>query len=119
MHFLSDAWEMCSVVLGTKPLSDRHAGENIAIWMEEMLAEFSIGTDKVVAFVHDSGSNINLAGRLLHDKHGWYTEARAGHTLQLCEKAGLQIQVIKVAIAAARRLVKHFRKSDLARADAS
>lgn len=114
VHFLSEAWEMCSVVLGTKPLSDRHTGENIVAWMEEMLAEFSIGTDKVVAFVHDSGSNINLAGRRLHDKYGWYTEACAGHTLQLCVKAGLQIRVIEVAIAAARRLVKHFRKSDLA-----
>ena len=79
-----------------------------------MLADFSIGTDKVVAFVHDSGSNINLAGRRLRDKYGWYTEACAGHTLQLCVKAGLQIRVIEVAIAAARRLVKHFWKSDLA-----
>ena len=114
VHFLSDAWEMCSVVLGTKPLSDRHTGEHIVTWMEEMLAEFSIGTDKVVAFVHDSGSNINLAGRLFSDKHGWYTEACAGHTLQLCVKAGLQIRMIEVTIAAARRLVKHFRKSDLA-----
>ena len=38
VHFLSEAWEMCSVVLGTKPLSDRHTGENIVAWMEEMLA---------------------------------------------------------------------------------
>ena len=82
MHFISDAWEIRSVVLGTKPLNERHMGENIVTWMEEMLAEFSIGTSKVVAFVHDSGSNINLAGRLLRDKYGWYTEACAGHSLQ-------------------------------------
>ena len=25
VHFLSDAWEMCSVVLGTKPLNERMA----------------------------------------------------------------------------------------------
>ena len=105
---------MGNVVLGTKPLDERHTGENIVTWMEEMLAEFSIGTSKVVAFVHDSGTNINLAGRLLRDKYGWYTEACAGHSLQLCIKAGLQIRAIEVAIAAARRLVKHFRKSKLA-----
>ena len=29
VHFLSEAWEMGSVVLGTKPLSDQHTGENI------------------------------------------------------------------------------------------
>ena len=58
--------------------------------------------------------NINLAGRLLCDKYGWYTEAYAGHSLQLCIKAGLQITAIEVAIAAARCLVKHFWKSELA-----
>ena len=31
MHFLSSEW---SIVLGTKPLTDRHTGENITIWME-------------------------------------------------------------------------------------
>ena len=72
-HFISDTWEMCSVFLGTKPLNEWHTGENTVIWMEEMLADFSIGTDKVVAFAHDSGSNIDLAGQWLHDKYGWYT----------------------------------------------
>ena len=81
VHFLSSEWDMCSIVLGTKPLKDRHNGENITIWIEEMLATFSISTDNVSAFVHDSGSNIRLAGQLLHDKYGWYTEACAGHTL--------------------------------------
>ena len=66
-----------------------------------MLATFSISTNNVSVFVHDSGSNIHLAGQLLHDKYGWYTEARAGHTLQLCGKAGLEIRSIKIAIASA------------------
>ena len=108
VHFLSSEWDMCSIVLGAKPLTDRHTGENITIWIEEMLATFSISTDNVSAFVHDSGSNIHLAGQLLHDKYGWYTEACAGHTLQLCVKAGLEIRSIEVAIAAVRRLVTHF-----------
>ena len=47
---------MCSDALGTKPLVEQHTGENIVICIEEMLADFSIGTNKVVAFVHDSGS---------------------------------------------------------------
>ena len=108
VYFLSSEWDMCSIALGTKPLTDRHTGENITIWIEEMLATFSISTDNVSAFVHDSGSNIHLAGQLLHDKYGWYTEACAGHTLQLCVKAGLEIRSIEVAIAAVRRLVTHF-----------
>ena len=72
-----------------------------------MLATFSISTDNMSAFVHDSGSNICLAGQL-HDKYGWYTESCAGHTLQLCVKAGLEIRSIEIAIAAARHMVTHF-----------
>ena len=73
-----------------------------------MLATSSISTDNVSAFVHDSGSNIRLPQQLLHDKYGWYAEACAGHTLQLCIKAGLEIRSIEIAIAAAHYLVAHF-----------
>ena len=61
VHFLSSEWDMCSIVLGTKPLTDRHTGENIIIWIEKMLATFSITMDNVSPFVHDSGSDIHLA----------------------------------------------------------
>lgn len=83
----------------------------IVTWMEEMLAEFNIHRPWNSG---GFGSNINLAGWLLHDKYGWYTKARARHTLQLYVKAGLQIRPIEIAIAAARHLVKHFHKSELA-----
>ena len=114
LHYIPTSWEMCSAVLGTKPLDDCHTGANIVIWMEEMLSTFDISFDKVIAFVHDSSANINLAGQQLHDKYGWHTEACAGHTIQLCVKAGLSVRVIEVAIVAARRLVGHFRRSELA-----
>ena len=79
-----------------------------------MIGDFSIATDKVIAFIHDSGSNINLGGKVLSDKYGWYTEACAGHQIQLCVKSGLQIGSIETAIAAAPRLVGHFHRSELA-----
>ena len=47
-------------MLRTKPLDDRHIGTNIVIWIEEMLSSYDISFDKVIAFVHDSGANINL-----------------------------------------------------------
>ena len=58
--------------------------------------------------------NIRFVGQHLHDKCGWYTEACAGHKLQLCVKAGLEIKSIEIAIAAASHLVTHFRKSEVA-----
>ena len=97
-------------------LLERHTGENIVTWVEEKLTEFNVLTENMVAFVHDNGSNIDLAGRLLCDKYGWYTEACAGHTLQLCVKAGLRIRPVEIVIAASHHLVKRFHKSELATA---
>ena len=61
-------------MLRTKLLDDCHIGANIVIWMEEMLSSYDISVDNVIAFVHDSGANINLAGHQLHDKYSWHTE---------------------------------------------
>ena len=113
-HFITDEWAMRSICLGTIPVSDRHTGVNIVSWIEDKLAEFSIDPVRVVGFVHDSGSNIKLSGQLLHEKYGWASESCAGHDIQLCLKDGLQIAVVDRAIGAARRLVEHFKKSELA-----
>ena len=106
-HFITDEWAMRSICLGTMPVSDRS-------WIEDKLAEFSIDPVRVVGFVHDSGSNIKLSGQLLHEKYGWASESCAGHDIQLCLKDGLQIAVVDRAIGAARRLVEHLKKSELA-----
>ena len=83
----------------------------------EMLSSFSIATctSKVVTFVHDSGSNIKLAGQLLQDKYGSFTEPCTKHNLQLnvCVNDGLRVRMIEKAIAAACQLVGHFQRSEL------
>ena len=74
---------MCIAVFGTKPLDDHHTGANIAIRTEETLSTFDISVDKVIAFVHDSGANINNAGQQFHDKYGSHTEACTGTLLSI------------------------------------
>jgi len=49
-HYISKEWKMESVCWGTIPVSERHTGDNIALWIEEILEKFSISTEKVEHF---------------------------------------------------------------------
>ena len=69
---------MESVCLGTMPVSERHTGDNISSWIEEILGNFGISTQKVVSFAYDNGSNFVCAGKMLSEKFGWSRESYAG-----------------------------------------
>ena len=69
-HFISDDWELTSFCLTTMPLEERHTGPNIAAWIEQAVEKFEIPTSKIVAVVHDNGSNVVLAANILQEKHG-------------------------------------------------
>lgn len=113
VHYLDSEWELKSISLGAIPLDDTHTGENIQVWIKDLLLEFGASHEKITSFVHDNGSNIDLAGRMLEEEKGWVTLGCAGHTLQLCVNSGLKInRQIDKAIAAARKIVTHFRKSE-------
>ena len=105
---------MKSVSSGTLPVTERHTGDNISSSIEEMLRKFDISTQKIVSFIHDNGSNFIHAGNLLTEKFEWSSESCAGHDLQLCIKAGLEINESRRVVGAARKLVEHFKKSELA-----
>jgi len=36
-HYISKEWKMESVCLGTIPVSEWHTGDNIVLWIEEIL----------------------------------------------------------------------------------
>ena len=104
---------MKSFSLGTFPLTESHTGESIKCWIKDLLKKFNVDSNKVVSFVHDNGSNIDLAARLLENELGWLSMGCAGHTLQLCVNAGLKVnRSVDQVIAAACCLVTHFRKSE-------
>ena len=104
---------MKSVSLGTLPVTERHTGDNISSWIEEMLRKFDISTRKIVSFVHDNGSNFVRAGNLLTEKFEWSSESCVGHDLQLCIKAGLEINESQCVVGAARKLVEHLKRVNL------
>lgn len=113
-HFINDDWELTNFCLTTMPLEERHTGLNIATWIEQAMARFEIPASKIVAVVHDNGSNVVLAANILQEKHGWKSVRCAGHTLQLVISHALKHPQITKTLGAARCLVEHFKKSELA-----
>ncbi len=113
-HFITDDWNMQSVCLTTMPLQDRHTAANIAEWLEEVVARFKIPPSKIIAIVHDNGANVVAAANILEEKHGWSSVRCTGHTLQLVVNSALKHPSIDKAVGAARCLVEHFKKSELA-----
>ncbi|XP_053324528.1 E3 SUMO-protein ligase ZBED1-like [Spea bombifrons] len=113
-HYIGDDWKLSSLCLTTMPLEDRHTAANIAEWIEEVAAKFEIPDKKIIAIVHDGSANIVAAVNILEDKHGWASICCTGHTLQLVINASLKHSGIQRAVSAARGLVEHFKKSELA-----
>nr|XP_054589704.1 E3 SUMO-protein ligase ZBED1-like [Nothobranchius furzeri] len=113
-HYITEDWEMQSICLTTKPLQDRHTASNIAEWLEEAVTRFDIPLNKIIALVHDNGANVVAAANILEEKHGWSSVSCTGHTLQLVINSALKNQAIDKAVRAARCLVEHFKRSELA-----
>ena len=105
---------MKTLNLATMPLEERHTAANIVTWMEEVIGKFDILPPKIKAVVHDNGSNMVAAIRMLQQKHSWASVRWAGHTLQLIVNSALKESSISRAVGAARSLVEHFRRSELA-----
>lgn len=113
-HYLSDDWVFKNYCLTTMPLEERHTGVNIAGWIEEALEKVELPPSKIVGIVHDNARNIMLAANILSERHGWLSVRCAGHTIQLVVNHALKQTQISNALGAARALVEHFKKSELA-----
>lgn len=114
-HYINENWEMVSFVLCTLPLEDRHTGDNIALWIEEVAKKFDFSLhDDVQAIVHDNAANVVKALRILEEKHGVVSLRCAGHTTQLIVNNALKEPRISKALGAARSLVTYFHSSEVA-----
>lgn len=114
-HYINEKWEMVSFVLCTLPLDDRHTGDNIALWIEEVAEKFNLSLrDDVQAIVHDNAANVVKALRILEERHGVASLRCAGHTIQLIVNSALKEPRISKALGAARSLVTYFHSSEVA-----
>lgn len=87
---------------------------NIASWIETAIEKFGIPASKIKAVVHDNAANVVAALKLLEERDGISSVRCAGHTLQLVVYHALKNPQITKATGAARCLVEHFKKSELA-----
>ncbi|XP_049331875.1 E3 SUMO-protein ligase ZBED1-like [Astyanax mexicanus] len=114
-HFINKDWELTSYNLTTMPLEERHTAENIAEWVEKAAEKFGFSLSDVLAVVHDNAANIVAALRILEEKYGVASQRCAGHTLQLVVNHALKKDPqVNKTLGAARSLVEHFRRSELA-----
>jgi len=113
LHFV-DNWELRHRVIAVLPVDDRHTGDNIVNWLLEVLDRYDFTRSKVVAVVHDNGSNIVSAAKKLNDAEGWCSVRCAAHTIQLVVGAALKVDDIQQALVAARRVVEYFKRSVVA-----
>ena len=107
-------------VLATRASVDRHTGVNLAAEINDTMVEFGLER-RVFACIHDNAANISLAGNMIDgtqpDRPKAFNIGCAAHSLNLCIGDAMKKGVDKpfeTMVAAARRLVGHFKMSSLA-----
>uniref|UniRef100_H3BEL7 HAT C-terminal dimerisation domain-containing protein n=1 Tax=Latimeria chalumnae TaxID=7897 RepID=H3BEL7_LATCH len=109
-HFITKDWQLKSINLATKPLSERHTGENIVTFIEQVFEKFELEPSCICALVCDNGANMVAAAKKLKEK----SIRCVGHTIQLVVNSALKVTTIDQTMGAARCLVKHFHRSEAA-----
>lgn len=110
VHFIDKLWQMCTRVLLTKEMAERHTGRNIADRLIEMADEWGVAHRRISALVHDNAANAVLGAELTD----WAHFGCVAHTLQLCVNSGLDLPVIDRLTGTSRKLVGHFKHSVVA-----
>lgn len=112
--YINKEWKICSPILETRYLADRHFAVYLQEEIKSVLNEWDIN-DRVVAIVHDNASNIKNVAVSLNPT--WMDIGCAAHTTQICINNAMGMNKnhpISRAINAASRLVAHFNHSTLA-----
>ena len=109
-HGIDGDWELRSFCLAAKELPVAHTAENIGENIEEILDEWNIDKDIIVAAVTDNARNmINAINGI-----GFLHFPCMGHTLQLGILKAFDIGPVKAALARVSNIVSHFHRSSKA-----
>ena len=111
---IDDSWNIVSIVLATAPFPEHHTAANIVSKVKQVMEEFHLEVDLLLAVVHDQCSNMQLAGEILNEEcENCQSISCAAHHLQLCVEEGLAITAISQAVGAAKNVIAHFKHSAL------
>ncbi|KAM3858642.1 E3 SUMO-protein ligase ZBED1-like [Diretmus argenteus] len=114
VHFITEDWRLECFVLETEKMEESHTADHIAHALTEIIYEWDIPSHKIVSVVHDNAANMVACTNQLVQQSSWGNMKGvccAGHTLQLCINSALKQDPICRTVAAARRVVSHFKKS--------
>ena len=107
IHYIDSEWCLKSNCLDTVALFADHTGDNIAESVTNILANWELETQNLVAATTDSGANVISAFRVLD----LLRISCFGHNLDLAVKKGLSGSIIQRALARCRSLVHVFHRS--------
>ena len=107
IHFIDYAWSLQSFLLDTVPLFEDHTGQNIAEAFKDILANWGLTPDNLVATTTDNDSNFVAGLRILE----WTRLSCFSHNLDLSINKSLTINHIQRAIKRWHALIKLFNRS--------
>ena len=107
VHFIDDDWMLQSFCLDTVPLFEDHTGQNIAEAIDDILENWGLSKEKLVAITTDNGSNF-VAGMAILE----CTRISCfGHNLDLAINKSLNITRVQRAIKRCHTLIELFNRS--------
>ena len=107
IHFIDDDWQLQSYCLDTVPLFEDHTGQNIAEAILDILENWGLNRENLVATTTDNGSNFIAGMGVLECTR----ISCFGHNLDLAINKSLSITRVKRAIGRCHTLVELFNRS--------
>ena len=108
IHFIDNDWKLQSFCLDTVPLFDDHTGQNIANTVIDVLSNWELKDENLVATTTDNGSNYVAAFKNVLK---WPRISCFGHNLDLAINKSLAISHIQKAVKRCHSLVELFNRS--------
>lgn len=101
-------WSLRDLRLGAHPFPGSHDAESMADKIKELLRDWELPLEKLVAVTCDNASN-NV--KCIRDYFDVKRAPCVGHILNLAVNDGLKVRGISEAVARCRKLVEHFSRS--------
>ncbi|KAI1695796.1 zinc finger BED domain-containing protein 1 [Ditylenchus destructor] len=113
-HGISKDWKGRNFVLCVREFAGSHTGERVGAVVRAMLEEWAIPQEKCFMFLRDGGANMRKAFNL--DSASDLESADcAAHLLNLVVKEGLKHPPVQKLLEKCRKIVTHFKQSNLAK----
>ena len=107
VHFIDNDWILRSYCLDTVPSYEDHTGENIAAALQDVLENWQLSSENLVATTTDNASNYVAA----FDTLGWTRVSCFGHNLNLAVSKAVDNCRIQHALGRCHSLIELFSRS--------